>query len=622
MLLIFIIICLLIIIFKHNNKKTNHILRENINYSNNEALKTKKMERGVYRILLKYTKIEIKKFIIALVMMLVAVGISLITPILLGKAVDMLSNAVIDVKKIVLIIVVYVSVLAISCVIQYFQAILLAKAGDRIIYQMREDVFTKLESLSIDQLNKTPVGKLVTRVTTDTNALNDMYTSTIVNLIRNILTIIGVIISMLIVNVKLTLWILLTTPIVIFLSFVFRKLARVIYRKVRKGITMVNTSLSENISGVKLTQIFNQEEKQCQSFEKVNNELKDNYSKQILLFGIFRPSIYAIYVLTVTLLFYIASKEIINTNFALTSGLIVIFYSYIEKLFTPIQNLAEQFNVLQSALAAGERIYEVLDTKPEIVDSKDAIEVEELRGEIEFKHVWFAYVENDWILKDVSFKVNAKENVAFVGATGSGKTTILSLIVRNYDIQKGQILIDGLDIKTYKISSLRKLIGQMLQDVFLFAGTIESNINLRDETITHEEIVKSCQFVNADKVIEKLPEKYNDVVRERGKNFSSGERQLISFARVVSHKPNIMILDEATANIDTETEALIQDSLHKIMNIGTMLIVAHRLSTIQHCNQIIVLKKGRIIESGTHIELLEKRGYYYNLYRLQYEKDI
>lgn len=554
-------------------------------------------------------------------MMIVAVGVDLISPILLGKATSLLSQESIDLRKIVIIVIVYVVVLLVSCIIQYFQSMILAKAGDRIIYKIREKVFQSIENLSVNQLNQTPVGKLVTRVTSDTNALNDMYTSTIVSLIKNVLTVIGVIIAMFIVNPIISLWVMITMPIIVLLTVVFRVLARKIYRKVRHGITAVNTSLSENISGIKLTQIFNQEEKQANHFNKANNELKKSRGKQILLFGVFRPAIYAIYVLTIALLFYIASSKMLDESILLDTGIIVIFYAYIEKLYTPIQQLAEQFNVLQSALAAAERVYEVINTKPEIVDELDAIDIDQLKGEIEFKHVWFSYIENEWILKDVSFKVNAKENVAFVGATGSGKTTILSLIVRNYDIQKGQILIDGQDIKHYKIASLRKCIGQMLQDVFLFSGTIRSNICLRDETISNETIEASCKFVNADKIIDKLPQKLEEPVLERGKNFSSGERQLISFARVVSHKPSVMILDEATSNIDTETEALIQDSLKKMMNIGTMLIVAHRLSTIQHCDKIIVLKKGVIIEEGNHKELLALKGYYYNLYRLQYEHD-
>ncbi len=578
-------------------------------------------EKGVIKLLIKYSTLELDVFIISFFIMLISVGLNLLTPLLMGDVVSTLSKNEIDARRISIIIVIYIVVIIIACVIQYIQSLMLAKAGDRIIHKMRGDVFAKLESLSINQLNETPVGKLVTRVTSDTNALNDMYTSTIVNLIRNVLTIVGVVIAMLLVNVEITCWILLTTPIVVVASFIFRTLARKIYRKVRKGITNVNTSLSENISGVKLAQVFNQEEKQCALFKHTNDELKKSYSKQILLFAIFRPAIYAVYVLTVVLLFYVGSKKIIDSNFVIEAGLIVMFYSYVEKLFTPIQQIAEQFNVLQSALAAAERVNEVLLTKPDFIDQENAIEVSELKGEIEFKNVWFAYEDEDWILKDVSFKVNAKENVAFVGATGSGKTTILSLIVRNYEIQKGQILIDGKDIKEYKISSLRSHIGQMLQDVFLFSGTVEENITLNDSNISHKDVVEACKFVNADKVINKLPDGYNDIVRERGKNFSSGERQLLSFARVVSTRPNIMILDEATANIDTETEALIQDSLKKMMNIGTMLIVAHRLSTIQHCDKIIVLKKGEIIESGNHFELLDKKGYYYNLYRLQYEKE-
>lgn len=583
--------------------------------------KEKKLEKGALSLIIGYTKKEKRSFIIAFFMMIFAVGIDLISPILLGSATTLLSKEVINLNKIVVVIITYVCILIFGCIIQYFQSMLLAKTGDRIIYEMREEVFNSLENLSINQLNQTPVGKLVTRVTSDTNALNDMYTSTIVNALKNVLTIIGVIVAMFIVNPIISLWVMITMPIIVVLTVVFRVLARKIYRKVRHGITAVNTSLSENISGIKLTQIFNQEEKQANKFNDANMNLKKSRGRQILLFGIFRPAIYAVYVLTIALLFYIASSKMLDGTFLLETGLIVTFYAYIEKLYTPIQQLAEQFNVLQSALAAAERIYEVIHTQPEIVDETDAVEVTELKGEIEFKHVWFAYVNEDWILKDVCFKVNAKENVAFVGATGSGKTTILSLIVRNYDIQKGQILIDGKDIKQYKISSLRRCIGQMLQDVFLFSGTIRSNISLKDETISDRTIKEACEFVNADQVINKLPHQYDEPVLERGKNFSSGERQLISFARVVSHKPNIMILDEATSNIDTETEALIQDSLKKMMNIGTMLIVAHRLSTIQYCDKIIVLKKGRIIEEGNHKELLALKGYYYNLYRLQYEKN-
>jgi ATP-binding cassette subfamily B protein len=340
----------------------------------------------------------------------------------------------------------------------------------------------------------------------------------------------------------------------------------------------------------------------------------------MFIFGIFRPSIYGLNLLTIMLVLWFGSIDALTVGI-ITFDIIYIFYRYIGRLFNPIQQLAQEFDVLQSAFASSERIFTVLDTKPEIVDSPGAIELENIKGEIEFRNVWFRYIPEEWVLKNVSFKIPAESSVAFVGATGSGKTTILSLIVRNYDIDKGQILIDGIDIKNIKISSLRKHIGQMLQDVFLFSGTIFSNIQMRDENITIEDVKAACKYVNADKFIDKLEQGYMEPVRERGNNFSAGQRQLLSFARTIVHKPKVMILDEATANIDTETELLIQDSLEKMMNIGTMIMVAHRLSTIQHADNIIVLQKGEIIEQGNHQELLKKRGHYYKLYRLQYEQE-
>ena len=346
----------------------------------------------------------------------------------------------------------------------------------------------------------------------------------------------------------------------------------------------------------------------------------------MFVFSIFRPSVYMIYTFSVIALFYVAGTSAIDKvevfGQVITYSTIVIFYQYLSSFFNPIQNLAEQFNWLQAAFASAEKIFTILDMKPEVVDSEDAIELDEIKGEIEFKDVWFSYIENEWVLKGVSFKVNAKETVAFVGSTGSGKTTILSLIVRNYDIQKGQILIDGIDIKKIKISSLRKHFGQMLQDVFIFSGTIRSNIVLREDSISDEEIKEACDYVNASYFIDKLEHGLDEEVLERGNNFSAGQRQLLSFARTVVHKPAVMILDEATANIDTETELLIQDSLEKMMNIGTMLIVAHRLSTIQHADNIIVLSHGEILEQGNHQQLLKNKGHYYNLYQIQYNKEL
>jgi ATP-binding cassette subfamily B protein len=375
---------------------------------------------------------------------------------------------------------------------------------------------------------------------------------------------------------------------------------------------------------MKIIQVFNREERKKNEFEAKNRALGRAKNSEIFVFGIFRPMVYMLHISSVLCLLYLGGRGYIKeTEFlgqAITGGVVVSFYMFISKFFNPIQSLAEQFNWLQSAFASAEKIFTIFDITPTVVDADDAIEVDHIEGNIEFKNVWFAYKDEEWVLRDVSFKVNAGETVAFVGSTGSGKTTILSLICRNYDIQKGQILVDGIDIKKIKLSSLRRHFGQMLQDVFLFSGTIKSNILLRMDGVSDEEVMDACRYVNADKIIEKLPLGLEEEVRERGNNFSAGQRQLLSFARTIIHKPAVMILDEATANIDTETEVLIQDSLEKMMNIGTLLIVAHRLSTIQHADNIIFLSKGRIVEEGNHAQLLEKKGRYYGLYMLQYDK--
>ena len=429
----------------------------------------------------------------------------------------------------------------------------------------------------------------------------------------------------LLVMFSLALIVLCVFPFILTLTLVFRHFLRKIHRNVRTEVSNMNAFLSENISGMKVTQIFNQEEKKYNEFKTANNRLKKTSLKEIFTFGIFRPTVYLIYILTVIIILYRGSLEAINYQFGvlavcITYDELYAFYQYISKFFNPIQSLADQYNQLQSAFAAAEKIFTILDIEPIIKDENDAVDID-LIGNIEFKNVWFAYKEDEWILKDVSFTINSKDVVAFVGATGAGKTTILSLIVRNYDIQKGQILIDGKDIKQIKLSSLRSQIGQMLQDVFLFSGTIADNIRLNDDSITDQDIIEACKEVNAIYFINKHPDNIYAKVLERGSNLSLGERQLISFARTLVHKPKLMILDEATSNIDTETEKLIQDSLEKVIKNNTMIMVAHRLSTIQHATKIFVFDKGRIIESGNHQELLKKRGKYYQLYKLQYEKN-
>jgi len=423
----------------------------------------------------------------------------------------------------------------------------------------------------------------------------------------------------------LTLVVLCFVPFVVLFTVIFRKFSRRAHRQVKDGTTDINIFLSENLSGMKIIQIFNREERKKEEFQKKNRKLGKAKMGQMFVFGIFRPMVYMLYISSVLCLFYFGARgKLEGWEFlgqAIEVNVIVAFYQYINKFFNPIQNLAEQFNRLQATFASSEKIYKIFDIVPEVVDEPDAIELESVKGDIEFRNVWFSYLPDEWVLKDVSFKVNAGDTVAFVGSTGSGKTTILSLICRNYDIQKGEILIDGINIKKIKISSLRRHFGQMLQDVFLFAGTIRSNIILGLDNVSDDEINAACKYVNADSFINKLSGGLDEVVRERGNNFSAGQRQLISFARTIIHKPSVMILDEATANIDTETEVLIQDSLEKMMNIGTMLMVAHRLSTIQHADNIIVLSHGKIIEQGNHSALLQNKGHYYRLYTLQYHKE-
>lgn len=575
------------------------------------------------RRLLHYARPYWKQFLLVLVIMLASILYDLVSPLIIGGIEEMVKDdfALNDLYKAVGI---YAGILIVSIVCTYFQSMILQRVGQKILSQLRLDIFTHIESLSHDQLNNIPVGKLVTRVTNDTNSISMMFTNVLVSLLKNIMVIVGVFAAMLMLNYALTLMVLCFVPFIVFFTFIFRRFSRKAHRAVNNARTDLNTFLSENLSGIKITQIFNREDQKMADFLQRSRTLRDAKQNQIFVFGIFRPVVYMLYISSVLCLFYFGGKGYIKDTVwfgqAIDSGILVSFYMYISKFFNPIQTLAEQFDVMQKSFAAAEKIFTVMDMKPELLDEPDAIELDEIRGEIEFRDVWFAYKPGEWVLKGVSFHVMPKQTVAFVGATGSGKTTILSLMCRNYDIQKGQILIDGIDIRHIKISSLRKHFGQMLQDVFLFSGDIRGNILLRSDGISDDEVMEACRYVNADSFINKLEDGLDEIVRERGANFSAGQRQLLSFARTIIHKPSVMILDEATANIDTETELLIQDSLERMKNIGTMLIVAHRLSTIQHADNIILLSHGEIVEQGTHQELLHLKGRYYQLYALQFSR--
>lgn len=580
-------------------------------------------DKELIRDLLAYAKPYKKNFILVFFIMLLSIGYEIASPLLIGSIEETVKEEF-ALSKLWIYVAVYASILVVSLVCTYLQAMILQKTGQKILSKLREDVFTHIESLSQEQLNGMPVGKLVTRVSNDPNSISYMFTNILVTLAKNVMVIFGVLGAMLLLNYALTLMVLCFVPFVVLFTVIFRHFSRKSYREVNDATTDINTFLSENLSGIKITQIFNREDRKLKDFLVKSRELRRARSRELLVFGIFRPLVYMLYVSTTLCLFYFGGRAVISggTVFGqvIASGTIVSFYLFISRFFNPIQSLAEQFDALQKSFAAAEKIFTVMGIEPKIADSPDAIEVDEIKGEIEFRDVWFAYKEDEWVLKGVSFHVDPGQTVAFVGATGSGKTTILSLICRNYDIQKGQILIDGRDIRSYKIASLRSHFGQMLQDVFLFSGDIRSNIVLREESFTDDEIMEACRYVNADKFIDKLEHGLDEKVLERGNNFSAGQRQLISFARTIIHKPSVIILDEATANIDTETETLIQDSLERIKSIGTMLIVAHRLSTIQHSDNIIVLDHGNILEQGSHHALLAKHGHYHKLYMLQFTK--
>ncbi len=592
-------------------------------------MEKKKLDKGLYIRLLRYAKPYLLQFIAAVAIILVIVAIELYQPVLLGDAVDkFLSsyknaenitnlNKQNDIQGVLRISLIYTISVAVIFVLNYLQAMILAKTGQKIIYNIRMEVFSHLNKLSMNFFTNNPIGKLVTRVTNDTEALNEMYTSVIVNVLKSCFVLVGIIFTMISYNIKLSLLTFIVIPFIIIFTFTFKNVSMKIQREIRSKISALNAFISEHVSGMKIVQIFAVENEIFEDFKEENEKLKKEHIRQLFTFAIYNPTNFLMNITATSILLWFGGKMVIEGT--ITIGTIIVFQRYISKFFEPIQELAEQLNIIQSAAAASERIFVLLDTEPEIKDAENAVEIDSFEGSIEFKNVWFSYKEDEWILRDVSFKVNPGESVAFVGATGAGKTTIQNLICRYYDIQKGEILIDGINIRNIKVSTLRKNIGQMLQDVFLFSGDVKSNIRLQNENISDEEIIEASKYVNADNFIQKLDNKYNEHVIENGSAFSAGQRQLVSFARTLAFKPDILILDEATANIDTETEVLIQDALKKIMKGRTTLIVAHRLSTIQNSSKIIVMHKGEILEEGTHQELLTQKGIYYKLYKLQYE---
>lgn len=569
--------------------------------------------------LLTYMKPYIGRVFFCLILVLTLTAFDLYKPALIGETID-LFEAEADYQIIVVTALKYGLVLVLGFLFNLTQTWILQKTGQSIMITIRRELYAHIQSLSSRFFDLTPVGKLVTRVTNDVEALDEMYTGILVRLFRNIIKIIGLAIVMLVLDLRLALFSFTMLPLVAILTVTFRKVARQAYRLTRTRLTDINTFLSENISGMRIIQIFGREQRKYEEFEDKSTKLYDANYREMLVFAIFRPLIYILSVLSLMLVLGIGSRDVLGQ--VISVGTLYIFAQYIKSFFEPIQELAEQFSTLQSSIASAEKIFTIMDEDTLVPEAENPVILPEIKGRIEFDHVWFAYDNENYVLRDVSFVIEPGQKVAFVGATGAGKSSILNLIGRYYDIQKGHIYIDGVDIRNISKHQLRSAIGQIAQDVFLFEGTIESNIRLYNEEITENEVKQAAEYVNASRFIEKLPGKYQEPVSERGSTFSAGERQLLSFARTLAHDPKILVMDEATANIDTETEALIQEALEKIMNNRTTIMVAHRLSTIQHADCIMVMHKGKIREQGTHQELLARNGIYKKLYELQIHHEI
>jgi len=569
--------------------------------------------------LLSYMKPYTGRVTLCLILVLALTFFDLYRPTLIGDAIDLFQVQG-NYDIIVSTSIKYGIVLILSFLFNITQTWVLQKTGQSIILTVRKDLYAHIQSLSSRFFDLTPVGKLVTRITNDVEALDEMYSGILVRLFRNIVKIIGLAAVMLILNFRLALISFVLLPIVAVLTVLFRWIARKTYRITRTRLTDLNTFLSENISGMRIIQIFGREKRKYEEFNDKSTKLYKAFYREMIVFAVFRPLIYILSIFSLMIVLGLGSREVLGG--AISVGTLYVFAQYIQSFFDPIQELAEQFSTLQSSLASAEKIFTIMDEDALVPEAENPVILPEIKGRIEFDHVWFAYDNENYVLRDVSFVIEPGQNIAFVGATGAGKSSILNLIGRYYDIQRGHIYIDGVDIRLLSKKQLRSAIGQMQQDVFIFEGTVESNIRLYNQDITTDEVRAAAEYVNASRFIEKLPKGYEEPVSERGSTFSAGERQLLSFARTLAHKPSILVMDEATANIDTETELLIQEALEKLMKNRTTIMVAHRLSTIQHADCIMVMHKGKIRERGTHQELLARNGIYKKLYELQIHHEV
>ena len=571
-------------------------------------------KKSVFLRLVAYLRPHVKTILLAMVLVLVVTISDLVRPILIGNAMDEITAGGVF-STIIRYFLLYIGILVCGVICNAVQMWLLQKLGQSIIYQLRNQLFEHIHKLSLRFFDITPVGRIVTRVTNDVETLNELFSSILVSMVKNVVMILGIAGVMLFLQWKLALISFVLLPLVVYLTRIFTGLYRSTHRITRTKVSALNTYLSENLSAMKLIQVFHREKEKQHEFSQRSEDLFQSNFREIVVYGTFRPLIYWISIVSLALVLGLGGVQVLGGTISI--GTLYIFTSYVKSFFEPIQSLSDQFSTLQSAMAAGEKIFALLDEDPAIKNPEHPQQLENPKGRIEFDHVWFSYDGEEWVLRDVSFVIEPGQTVAFVGATGAGKSSILNLIGRYYDIQKGRITIDGVDIRELDTDSIRRAIGQVQQDVFLFTGDIRSNIRLSDDSISDEDIEEAARFVNADGFIRRLEHGYEEAVTERGSTLSAGQRQLLSFARTLAYDPAILVMDEATANIDTETEQLIQEAMERLMAGRTTIVVAHRLSTIQHADKIMVMHKGKLREQGTHQELLQQNGIYKKLYDLQ-----
>ncbi len=522
-----------------------------------------------------------------------------------------------DLSGLLTVALVYLGLLVIKFVVGFFQIYTLQSTGQKIMFDMRGEVFSHLQTLSNRFFDRNPVGRLITRVTTDVDVLNEMFSAGIVSVFGDVFTLTGIMIALLVLDWRLGLIVLAIVPVIGVATAIFRKKARDGYRRVRIAIAKINAFLQEHITGMSVVQLYNRERKSAEKFEGINREHLEANLSSIMAYAVFFPIVELLSATAIALIIWYGGSQVLAG--LLTLGTLIAFIQYSQRFFRPIADLAEKYNILQSAMASSERIFALLDTSPTVVPAAIPVSISDPRGEIEFRSVSFAYNDDEWVLRDLSFKVGHGESVAIVGHTGAGKTTITSLLTRFYDIQKGQILLDGVNVREMDLEDLRTRFAVVLQDVFLFSGTIESNIRLGSD-IPDDRVVQAAKDVNLGPFLETLELGLEHPVNERGTTLSSGQRQLLAFARALAHDPEILILDEATSSVDTETETQIRTAIDRLMQGRTSIIIAHRLSTIQRCDKIIVMHKGSIREVGSHQELLAQRGIYFKLYQLQYKQ--